>query len=500
MPSRVSRRQFLGTVAAGAAGLALSRVAWQQPARPPNIVLIFSDDQGYAEMGCQGCTDIATPNLDAICSAGVRCTSGYVTCPVCSPSRAGLLTGRYQQRFGHEHNPGAAPEAGLPLTETTLADRLKAAGYATGLVGKWHLGMLPEQHPMSRGFDEFFGFLHGAHSYLRPNDSATDPLLRGREPVQESEYLTDAFAREACGFIDRHVADPFFLYLAFNAVHSPLEASQRYLDRFEGIADPNRRTFAGMLSAMDDAVGDVLATLRRHDLERDTLVIFISDNGGPTSQTTSSNAPLRGYKAQVYEGGIRVPFAVRWPGRLPAGTVYDRPVSSLDVVPTVLTATGADLPTGLDGVDLAPHLSGTNAAVAHEQLCWRMGRKTAIRRGDWKLLREAQGDFELYHLAEDIGERNDLAATEPTRVAELRDALAAWDARMVEPLWVRESFGNQGGNLRQRFEQLDEDGDGRLSPDEAPTEQWFRRADTDGDGFVSLDEARAATRAGNQGR
>ncbi|MGD9495445.1 MAG: sulfatase-like hydrolase/transferase [Armatimonadota bacterium] len=499
MQMAVSRRQFLGAVGAGVVRLALSRVAWQQPLRRPNIVLIFSDDQGYAEIGCQGCADIPTPHLDAICAEGVRCTSGYVTCPLCSPSRAGLLTGRYQQRFGHEHNPGAAPAAGLPLTETTLADRFRAAGYTTGLIGKWHLGMMPEQHPMSRGFDEFFGFLHGAHSYLRPNESRTDPLLRGRERVEESEYLTDAFAREACGFIDRHATDPFFLYLAFNAVHSPLEATPEYLDRFEGIADPNRRTFAGRLSAMDDAVGRVLATLRRHDLERDTLVIFISDNGGPTPQTTSSNAPLRGYKAQVYEGGIRVPFALRWPGRLPAGLVYDRPVSSLDVVPTVLAAVGAQLPAGLDGVNLAPYLSGANAASPHEQLCWRMGQKTAIRRGDWKLVREVRGDWELYNLAEDIGEQKDLAATEPARLAELRDALAAWDAQMIEPLWTRESFGNRGGNLRQRFEQFDEDGDGRLSPDEAPTEQWFRRADTDGDGFVSFDEARAAMRAG-QGR
>lgn len=492
MNEAISRRRFLATLGAGAASITLSRMGWAQPPRRPNIVLIFSDDQGYADMGCQGCTDIPTPNLDAICAGGVRCTSGYVTAPVCSPSRAGLLAGRYQQRFGHEHNPGAADGAGLPLDQTTLADRLKTAGYATGMVGKWHLGMLPEQHPMSRGFDEFFGFLHGAHSYLKPNESRTDPLLLGREPIEESEYLTDAFAREAVSFIERHAAEPFFLYLAFNAVHTPLEATPEYLDRFEGIADPNRRTFAGMMAAMDDAVGDVLNTLRARGLEDDTLVFFISDNGGITASNTSRNDPLRGYKGQLYEGGIRVPFALRWPGRIPAGTVYHRPVSSLDVTPTALTAAGAALPADLDGVDLAPCLSRAKTGDPHEQLCWRMGRKTAIRRGDWKLLREAQGDWEFYDLADDIGEQTNLAQDEPERLAELQAALAAWDAEMVEPLWVRESFGRQGGGgqtIEQRFERLDADGDGRISREEANGRRWFDRVDTDGDGFITREEA-----------
>ena len=450
-------------------------------------------------MGCQGCTDIPTPNLDAICAGGARCTSGYVTAPLCSPSRAGLLTGRYQQRFGHEHNPGAAEGAGLPLTETTLAGRLRAAGYATSMVGKWHLGMLEEQNPVNRGFDEFFGFLHGAHSYLDPQDTRNDPIRRGLEPVEETDYLTNAFGREAVGFIEGHADEPFFLYLAFNAVHTPLEATRAYMDRFPDIQDPRRRTFAGMLAAMDDAVGDVLATLRAKGIEDNTLVVFISDNGGITEKNTSRNDPLRGYKGQVYEGGIRVPFALRWPGHIPAGTVYDRPVSSLDVVPTALAAAGAAQPAGLDGVDLAPCLSGAAAGDPHEQLCWRMGRKTAIRRGDWKLLREARGDFELYNLGEDIGETTDLSEAEPERFAALQAALTAWDEQMVGPLWVRESFAGerrqrQGGvqavNVEQRFERLDADGDGRISRDEAGGRRWFDRADADGDGFVTRDEAR----------
>ncbi len=439
----MTRREFLARFGAGAAWLALSRLGWAQALETsprPNVVLIFSDDQGYADIGCQGCTDISTPNLDAICAGGTRFSSGYVTAPVCSPSRAGLMTGRYQQRYGHEHNPGNSREAGLPLTETTLADHLKAAGYATGMVGKWHLGMLEKQNPINRGFDEFFGFLHGAHSYIVPNDSRRDPIRRGLKPVQESAYLTDAFGREACDFIQRHAAEPFFFYLAFNAVHAPLEATRGYMSRFPHIEDPRRRTFAAMMAAMDDAVGNVLTTLRSQGLEQDTLVFFISDNGGPTPQTTSRNDPLRGYKGQVYEGGIRVPFALRWPGHIPAGMVYDRPVSSLDVVPTVLAAAGVRIPRGLDGVNLTPFLSGAMSGDPHEQLFWRMGRKTAVRRGKWKLLREARGDYELYDLGNDIAETNNLAQIEPERLAELQGALAAWDAEMIDPLWIRESF------------------------------------------------------------
>jgi arylsulfatase A-like enzyme len=499
MTTTMDRRRFIVTVGAGAAALALPRLGWPQAARRPNLVLIFADDLGYADLGCQGCQDIATPHIDAIATSGVRFTDGYVTAPLCSPSRAGLLTGCYQQRFGHEHNPGNSREAGLPLTEHTIADHLRAAGYATGLVGKWHLGMLPEQHPMSRGFDEFFGFLHGAHSYLNSDEERgiRDPILRGHERVQEKDYLTDAFAREACDFINRHAQQPFFLYLSFNAVHAPLEATEAYQARFPHIEDPKRRTFAGMLAAADDAVGDVLETLRAHRLEQDTLVFFISDNGGPTQQTTSRNDPLRGYKAQVYEGGIRIPFLVQWPGHLPAGVTFEQPVSSLDVLPTALAAAGCGPLQGraLEGVDLAPHLTGATTAPPHDSLFWRMGNKRAARRGNLKLVDNGTGSFELYDLAEDIGEQHDLAADRPEVVAELVAAYEAWNAGNIEPLWVRASFGRaQGQTLRQRFDGYDKDGDGRLSRDEAPSPQWFQRADTDGDGFVSFDEARAAVK------
>ncbi len=267
--------------------------------RKPNIVVIVADDLGYADVGFQGCKDIPTPNIDALARAGVRCTNGYVSCPVCSPTRAGLITGRYQQRFGHEFNPGPTrtdDSFGLPLSQVTLADRLKRAGYATGIVGKWHLGFVPKYQPQKRGFDEFFGFLGGAHSYLNMKADMNLPILRGTEPVTEQGYLTDAFAREATAFIERHKDEPFFLYLTFNAVHNPLETAEKYLKRFPSIDDPKRRKYAAMLSAMDDGIGQVLAKINELKLDDQTLVFFISDNGGPPGANSSRNDPLRGAK------------------------------------------------------------------------------------------------------------------------------------------------------------------------------------------------------------
>ena len=313
-------------------------------AAKPNILFIVADDLGYADVGFQGCKDIPTPNLDALATSGVRFTSGYVSGPYCSPTRAGLMTGRYQTRFGHEFNPGGSD--GLPLSETTIADRLKAAGYATGLVGKWHLGSLPQFHPQKRGFDEFFGFLGGAHDYFR-----SAGILRGTEPVKDLDYTTDAFGREAVAFIERHKAEPWFLYLAFNAVHTPMQATDDRLAKFPGIEDKQRRTYDAMTLALDDAVGTVRRKLADAGLEQDTLVLFISDNGGPTMPGTtingSRNTPLRGSKRTTLEGGIRVPFVVSWPGHLKPG-VYDQPVIQLDADATALAACGRGCEAGVE--------------------------------------------------------------------------------------------------------------------------------------------------------
>ena len=435
----LDRRDFLGLLGAGAAGLWLGSLIGEEPApgRKPNIIVIVSDDHGYADVGCNGCKEIPTPNLDSIARDGVRFTDGYVSCPVCSPTRAGLMTGRYQQRFGHELNPGGNPAHGLPTKEITLANLLKSAGYATGLVGKWHLGMTPELHPQKRGFDEFFGFLGGAHPYVESGIGTPNPIYRGTKQVDEKEYLTDAFAREAVSFIERHKGHPFLLCLTFNAVHAPLQATQKYLDRFPSITAQPRRTYAGMLSAMDDGVGAVLKKIKESGLEKDTLIFFHSDNGGPPNNG-SSNGPLRGYKGTVFEGGVRVPFLVKWPGRIPAGVVFKHPVISLDVLPTVVAAAGWRLPKDrpFDGVNLLPYLTGEKSSPPHDILFWRFRLPRAVRNGNWKLVSLAVGEPQLFDLSKDIGETTDLAKDRPEVVRELSQALARWESQLIPPLWA----------------------------------------------------------------
>ncbi len=436
--SQLDRRGFLTLLGGGVAGFWLGPLSGEEPAarRRPNIVVIVSDDQGYADVGCYGCKDIPTPHLDSLARDGVRFTDGHVSCPVCSPTRAGLMTGRYQQRFGHEMNPGAQPERGLPRSEITLANLLKAAGYATGAVGKWHLGMTPELHPQSRGFDEFFGFLAGAHSYLDAHADARNPIYRGREPIDEKEYLTDAFTREAVSFIERHRKHPFFLYLTYNAVHTPMHATEKYLARFANIPDATRRTYTAMLSALDDGVGEVLRKLREAGLEQDTLVFFFSDNGGPPVNA-SSNYPLRGHKGSMWEGGIRVPFLVKWPGRIAAGAVYRHPAISLDVLPTAVAAAGGELPKdrAMDGVNLVPYLTGKNPKPPHDILFWRMRNNRAVRKANWKLIVSGTTPAQLFDLSKDIGEATDVAAEKAEVVRDLSQALEKWEGQMVSPLW-----------------------------------------------------------------
>jgi arylsulfatase A-like enzyme len=435
------------------ASLFASTQAQRQPATKPNILLIVADDLGYADIGVNGCQDVPTPHIDALAKNGVRFTNGYVSATYCSPTRAGLLTGRYQQRFGHEFNPGPAEHAnldfGLPLTETTLANHLKELGYATGMVGKWHLGYQPQFHPLKRGFDEYFGFLGGAHSFL-DNQDQHNPVLRGTEPIKGVSYLTDMFGDEAVAFIERQKAKPWFLYLPFNADHTPMHAKPEDLAKFAQIKDPLRQKFAAMHTAMDEQIGRVLATLRKHNLENNTLIFFISDNGGPTQANASRNAPLRGFKAQTWEGGIRVPFLVQWKGTLPAGQVYEQPVIQLDILPTALAAAGGKANAKLDGVNLLPYLTGKQKNAPHAALYWRFGEQIAIRMGDWKLVkvpgdRIGPGDVtakastagaQLYHLAHDIGEQNNLAEKEPARLKQLATAWEKWNAELISAKWA----------------------------------------------------------------
>ncbi len=460
------------------AALTLAGVSAQGEQRP-NVIFIVADDLGYGELGCYGGKGIPTPHLDALAAGGARFTSGYVTAPFCAASRAALMTGRYQTRFGFEFNPigakNAAPGIGLPLEEKTIADRLRDAGYATGLVGKWHLGGTAPFHPQRRGFDEFFGFLHEGHYYVSPpwrgvttwlrrktlpvggqgrwtspdgrivwsthhgsNEPEYDtdnPLLRSSQPVDEKTNLTDAFTREACDFIGRHRAQPFFLYLAYNAVHSPLQGVDDYMKKFAHIEDIQRRIFAAMLAHLDDNVGRVLAQLRESGVEENTLVVFLSDNGGPTKELTSSNAPLSGGKGELREGGIRVPFIVSWKNHVTAGGVMDAPVTSMDATATALELAGAGSGQAkLDGGSLMPLLLGKTTAAPERTLFWRVGKQNALRNGDWKLIRNGK-EWQLYDLAHDIGEANNLATKKPAHVQQLSSLWDKWNAEQIEPLW-----------------------------------------------------------------
>ena len=434
--------RFMVWAAALAAAIGGQASAENAPARP-NIVLIVGDDMGYADIGVHGCKDIPTPHIDSLAKNGVRCTSGYVSGPYCSPTRAGLLTGRYQQRFGHEFNPGPSPtgEVGLPVDQVTLADRLKQAGYKTGMVGKWHLGNVEKFHPLNRGFQEFYGFLGGAHSYFVSDNRGTkgqvNAVLRGFEPVQEPEYLTDAFAREAVAFIDRHQKQPFFLYLTFNAVHTPMHATDKYLAQFKDVTDEKRRTYCAMMSAMDDAIGAVLAKLDEARLTENTLVMFVSDNGGPQPANASSNAPLRGNKATTWEGGIRVPYLIQWKGKLRSGLTFDQPVIQLDMHATALAAAGAKIPGELDGVNLLPHLTGEKTSPPHEALYWRFGPQFAIRMGNYKLVKATGIDQpQLFDLAADIGETQDLSGAKPEVVKDLTARYEEWNKTLDKPRWI----------------------------------------------------------------
>ena len=463
-------------------------LAQPDPAPParPNVVLLIADDLGWGECGFQngpgsrGPGAVPTPHLDALAAAGVRFSRGYVTASYCSPSRAGLLTGRLQTRFGHELNPVGAqnetPAAGLPVGIRTLADELRDEGYATALLGKWHLGGHPTAHPLRRGFDEFYGFLHEGHyyspappggelvSFLRrktlpdgrtsgvwadptgrlflnadapiaePAYDANNPVLRGGQPEWSDTYFTERLTGEAGEYLARHVGRPFFLCVSYSAVHSPMQATRADYDAFPDIADPHRRVFAGMLKSLDDSVGAIRRELSERGLAENTLVLFLSDNGGPTAELTSTNAPLRGGKGSMYEGGIRVPMLAAWPGVLPPGETVETPVSSLDLAATALAAASGDVPDDWDGVNLLPTLARVAPDRPRDPFYWRMGGKAALLAGDAKIVRpRADAAWELYDLAADPAETTDLAATRPELLARLVRLWEDRNAEMVPP-------------------------------------------------------------------
>jgi arylsulfatase A-like enzyme len=412
----------------------VSAAAKAPPVSKPNIVVIVADDLGYADVlfNPRHPKEVATPHLDQLAQESVICRQGYVSGNICSPTRAGLMTGRYQQRLGLY--TGGEAGSGVPMKEQIFPQFLKPAGYTSIQIGKWHLGPTSEWSPALRGFDEVFGFLgRGAHDYYKLDDPA-DPIYRGTTPVKLDGYLTDHFGAEAVGFIERHKAQPFFLYLAFNAVHAPLQAPADEIEKFN-TSSKDRNTRLAMGKRMDDAVGNVVAKLKSEGVWENTLLFFISDNGGPLSKA-ANNAPLRGGKHQDYEGGIRVPFLVCWPAKLKPGE-SQAVVSSLDILPTALAAAGISLPTDkpLDGINILPILAGKKEAEPRN-LFWCSGSNEgwwAVRSGDWKLVGD-KARVSLFDLSEDISEKNDLAKQMPEKVAELTELHDAWLAEMPNPI------------------------------------------------------------------
>lgn len=399
----------------------------------PNIVVLVSDDLDYRQLGYTGYQAVETPHIDSVIRGGTFFTNGYVSGPVCAPTRAGLMTGRYQSRFRYETLTGPitrqiADDYGVDMRELLLPQLLKDAGYATAVIGKWHLGYNEKYHPNHRGVDHFFGFLAGGHDYFVWDTPAIGleggPILRNKQKAEGAGYVTEALAREAAEFVREHRDRPFFLYYSPYNVHPPYVVPKKYVPEDGDV-------MAGMVKALDDSVGVILDALRACSLIENTFVVYVNDNGG-----ARDNAPFRGKKGQLHEGGIRIPFAMRWPGRIPVGWVYDQPVIQLDILPTVVSAAGGTLPEDreYDGVNLLPYLTSQKTTAPHETLFWRFpphGR--AARAGDLKLLLPNRGEPELYDLVSDPGEKNNIASEHPEIVARLKKAVRDWEAIVANP-------------------------------------------------------------------
>jgi len=406
----------------------------------PNILIFYLDDMGWAQPGAYGGKLVATPNMDSIAANGVRFTNGYSSGCVCSPGRVGLMTGRYQARTGHDANPTKEGRE-LLLSEMTIAQHLKPAGYTTGIVGKWHLGDTESKFmPLSRGFDFAMGTVGNLGEGKGPS------FYRGNDRIKELEgapVTSPIYAREACGFIDSNQDKPFFLYLSFNAVHSPIVASPSWLEKFKHLGK-REQAYAALIAEADEAIGTVMMKLRELKLEENTLIFCISDNGG--ASPLSEQRGLRGHKWFVWEGGIRVTWMAQWKSRIPGGRVLPDPVIQIDVLPTSLAAAGAEAQKiELDGINLLPLLEGKTNKLAPRELYFRFGVQHAVRQGDWKLVK-ASKDMEpmLVNLATDPGEQKDLSTENPTKKSELTDLFDQWNASMKPPRWEDQRWNGDG--------------------------------------------------------
>ncbi|NLR94311.1 sulfatase-like hydrolase/transferase [Flammeovirga agarivorans] len=416
----------------------------------PNIILILSDDAGYADFGFQGSQVMCTPALDQLAKESISFPQAYVAGAVCGPSRAALLTGRYQQRFGFEENnvPGYMQnycieddQMGLPLEERTIGNYMQSLGYTTGIIGKWHMGNDDVFHPLKRGFDFFYGFRGGARSYWsfseeNKNSREEDYMERGFRNFEEpDQYLTDAFTEETIQFIDDNLDTPFFLFLSFNAVHTPMDAKEEDLAQFPTL-EGNRKKLAAMTYGMDRGCQKIFDHLKKLGIEKNTVIIYTNDNGGPTDANSSDNSPLSGTKASHYEGGIRVPFLMKLPN-VSSQDIYQQPISTLDILPTCFALGGGEdkILETIDGVNLLPYLQNANSEIPHKELYWKKENRGAVRSGNWKFLRFPDRPAELYDLSKDIGETNNLAAIFPEKVKEMYQMLFNWETTLSRPRW-----------------------------------------------------------------
>lgn len=406
----------------------------------PNVIILLADDLGWADLGFQGSQDIRSPHIDKLAKNGIRFTDGHVSASVCSPSRAGLITGRYQQRFGHEANSPPQSE-GMDIDQVTMADSLQELGYRTGLIGKWHLGNRGTYYPTRRGFDYFYGLRSGSRGYFfnsKKDDKAgnSKAIEENGEQVKFDGYLTDVLGQKAIDFVNSKDDKPFFLYMSFTAPHGPMHATEEDKELFASIKEPKRRTYAAMIWAMDRAIGRLIDSLKASGKYENTLIWFLSDNGGATGNA-SINLPLAGHKGIKFEGGIRVPFVAHWPKRFKQARNFDPMVTSLDIMPTSLAAAGAKASKmkGLDGVNLLPFLEEKTNGVPHQHLYWHKLWFSAMRDGPWKLIYVKDYGYALYNLDNDLGESKNLIKSKTKRAEQMISQLNAWKSSLEKPRW-----------------------------------------------------------------
>ena len=432
----------------------------------PNIIVIISDDQGYADVGLQGSREIFTPNIDRIANNGVVFSEGYVSYAVCSPSRAGLITGRYQNRFGYTRNILLAPKdslMGLPLSEQTLPDVLNNVDYKTKAIGKWHLGAHESLVPERRGFDEFFGFIIGGHRYF-PEDLTINDLTEANRQmdgyitriydngkrIDTKKYLTEELSDNAVQFIEDNSDNPFFLYLSYNAPHTPLQATERDLERNNHIEVEKRRTYAAMVSSMDDGIGLILDKLEEKKISDNTIVVFFSDNGGVEWYNFSDNGVLRGIKGDFFEGGIRVPFTMQWPKKIKPGITYDKPIIALDVFATVASAASAEkhIKNDIDGVDLLPYINGDKSGLPHQYLYWQNPDKDidVVRDERYKYLRIKNDEY-IFDLKNDISEETNIIDSSKPIYDRLKSQFKEWEKDMIDPVFMDLGMGKEYNKL-----------------------------------------------------